>query len=140
MRAARKIGNNVAEVRKASTFTQGLLPAIYLMAVLGSQSTLDNAIESAKREEMSAIGNLQQLRPDQETRYQIDNTEMENKIFGEMKKEKTNKDIDDLTKQMERLVTLVERQDGRDRYRNNERRNRYENYDRREIITEEAEI
>ena len=63
---------------------------------------------------------------------------MENKIFGEMKKEKTDKDIDDLTKQMERLVTLVERRDGRDRYRNYERRNKYKNYDRREDYNERS--
>src|SRR5256885_14690219 len=49
-----------------------------------------------------------------------------------MKKEKTDKHIDDLTKQMERLVTLVERQNGRDGYKNYERKNRYRNYDKRE--------
>src|ERR1044071_246728 len=62
-KAARKVGNNVAEIGKAGTFTQGLLSAIYPMAVLGDQSTLERAIESAKRGEMSALGNLQQIRP-----------------------------------------------------------------------------
>jgi len=132
MRAARQIGNNVAEIGKAGTFTQGLLPAIFPLAVLGSQSNLDNAIESAKQGEMSAIGNLQQIRPSQDIRYQTDNTGMENKIFREMKKEKTDRDMDDLTKQMERLVTLVERQGGRNGYRNYGRREKYGNYGRRE--------
>src|SRR2546421_9465341 len=57
-KVARKVGNNVAEIGKAETFTQGLLPAIYPMAVIGDQSTLERAIESAKRGERSAIGNL----------------------------------------------------------------------------------
>ena len=63
MKAARKVGNNVAEIGKAGTFSQGLLPAIYPLAILGDQSTLERAIERAKRGEMSALGNLQQIRP-----------------------------------------------------------------------------
>src|ERR1044071_2546740 len=139
-KAARKVGNNVAEIGKAGTFTQVLLPAIYPMAVLGDQSTLERAIESAKRGEMSALGNLQQIRPIMNQNLQqvepvmnqgrlINSEEM----YRDMKREKTDKDIDELTKQMQRMVTLMERQDTRSSWRNGNYRENNQR-DRREVV------
>ena len=127
MKAARKIGNNVTEIGKAGTYTQGLLSLIRSMAVIGDQNTLALAIESAKRGERSVV---EQIQPGPSTGNLTNNTGIENRIFKEMKKEKTENDMDDLTKQMERLITLVERQNG-NRYRNYERNNGNGNYDRR---------
>src|SRR6266496_4695985 len=42
-KAARKVENNIDEIGKAVTFSEGLLPAIYPMAVIGDQSTLERA-------------------------------------------------------------------------------------------------
>src|SRR5439155_501520 len=97
MKAARKVGNNVAEIGKAGTFSQGLLPAIYPLAILGDQSTLERAIESAKRGEMSALGNLQQIRPNlQQVVPMVNQGELlnseENRVYRDMKKEKTDRD------------------------------------------------
>src|SRR2546421_332883 len=138
MKAARKVGNNVAEIGKAGTFSQGLLPAIYPLAILGDQSTLEKAIESAKRGEMSALGNLQQIRPNLQqvvpmmNQGELLNSE-ENRVYRDMKKEKTDRDIDELTKRMQRMVTLMERQDTRSRWRNeNYRENNQRN--RRPIV------
>src|SRR5256714_9460450 len=115
-KAARKVGNNVAEIGKAGTFSQGLLSAIYPLAILGDQSTLERAVESAKRGEMSALGNLQQIRP---IMNQGESVNLEgNRVYRDMRKEKTDKDIDELTKQMQRMVTLMERQDTRSSWRN----------------------
>src|ERR1041384_5285270 len=107
-KAARKVGNNVAEIGKAGTFTQKLLPAIYPMAVLGDQSTLERAIESAKRGERSALGNLQQIRPIMNQNLQqvkpVINQGREinsEEIYRDMRREKTDKDINELTKQMQ---------------------------------------
>src|SRR3989440_10083885 len=136
--SARKVGNNVAEIGKAGTFSQGLLPVIYPLAILGDQSTLERAIESAKRGEMSALGNLQQIRPNLQrvvpmvNQGELINSE-ENRVYRDMKKEKTDKDMDELTKQMQKMVTLMERQDTRSRWRNeNYRENNQRN--RRPIV------
>src|SRR2546423_7667186 len=130
-KAARKVGNNVAEIGKAGTFSQGLLSAIYPLAILGDQSTLERAVESAKRGEMSALGNLQQIRPIMNQGESVNSKG--NRVYRDMRKEKTDKDIDELTKQMQRMVTLMERQDTRSSWRNrNYRENNQRN--RRPIV------
>ena len=117
-----------------------MLPAIYPLAILGDQSTLERAIESAKRGEMSALGNLQQIRPMMNQDLQqvepvtnqrrLTNSE---EMYKDMRREKTDKDIDELTKQMQRMVTLMERQDTRSSWRNGNYRENNQR-DRREIV------
>src|SRR5881398_1192301 len=72
---------------------------------------------------MSALGNLQQIRPNlQKVVPMVNQGELlnseENRVYRDMKKEKTDKDMDELTKQMQRMVTLMERQDTRSSWRN----------------------
>src|SRR6202000_1623496 len=125
-KAARKIGDDVSGIGKAGTFTRGLLPAIYTYAVLGDQSTLAKAIESAKRAEMSALGSLKQILPPENNR----NTLQENRLYRDMTTEKKDKDIDDLTKQMGKMILLLERQNENKRYPNSNNNRRYPNNER----------
>src|SRR3954451_36463 len=130
MNAARRIGDDVAEIGKAGTFTQGLLLPIQRMAVLGDQSTLDQAIESAKKGETSAMVDLQQMGYVKKQENQIKPDDY--RVYENMKKEKTNKDIDDLTEEIRRMKIMM-LQDTRNRnrnYQNNnyERRQRNKNY------------
>ena len=63
-KAAKKTGDTIPEVGKAMAFIQGLLPIIYPLAILGGErNTLNKAIESAKRGEMSTMGQARQLIP-----------------------------------------------------------------------------
>jgi hypothetical protein len=89
---------------------------------------------------MSALGNLQQIRPMMNQDLQqvepvtnqrrlINSEEM----YKDMRREKTDKDIDELTKQMQRMVTLMERQDTRRSWRNGNYRENNQR-DRRDIV------
>ena len=48
-----RIEEDIPEIGKVITFTRGLLPAIYLIAVMGNQNSLNEAIESAKDAEIN---------------------------------------------------------------------------------------
>src|SRR5436190_15562618 len=98
--AAKKVGNNVAEIGKATTFIQGLLPAIYAYAVLGGQNTtMDTAIESAKRAELAAIGQLQQIMIPQNVN-QLGLQNVGENVYQKLQKEKADENsIEELTKQ-----------------------------------------
>src|SRR3954468_16603068 len=109
-RSARRVGNNITEIGKAGAFTRELLPAIHLMAVLGDQSTLDKAIESTRKGEISALGYARQIIPDE-------SGNIGNRIFEDIKKEKSNKDVENLTKQMEKLVMVIQNNENNNGYR-----------------------
>ena len=98
--AARRVGNNVAEIGKATTFIQGLLPAIHPFAILGGQNTtMDTAVESAKRAELAAIGQLQQIMIPQNTNQSTLQNVGEN-VYRKLQKEKADENsIEELTKQ-----------------------------------------
>ena len=122
----------MAEIGKAMTFVQGLLPAIYAFTVLGGQNnTMDTAIESAKRAELAVIGQLQPIVMPQRMEnniYQELQIGKTNRILQDIKKEKTEDDMDDLVKQMKELKTyMIETQKGnneRNNYNRNTRGNR----------------
>ena len=132
-KAAKRTGNTIPEVGKAMAFIQGLLPAIYPMAILGGRrNTLDRAIESAKTGEMSAMGYARQVLPEQILNNTID-FNRDNRIYQDMKREKGKDDIDDLADQLcKKMEIRMLQQDNRGNYQrsngNYQRNNR--NYQR----------
>src|ERR1044072_6251465 len=112
--AARKVGNNVAEIGKATTFIQGLLPAIYSFAVLeGQNTTMDTAIESAKRAELATIGQLQQIIMSQNVN-QLGLQNVGENVYQKLQKEKADENsIEELTKQIKDLkIQMLRNQNG----------------------------
>jgi hypothetical protein len=109
-RLARKVGNDITEIGKAGTFTRGLLSAIQNLAVLGDQSTLERAIESAKRGEKSAISSYQQLLPNQDTNYSVMGNASQNMVYEKLRKEKADEtSMDELTRAMKEIkIHLLE--------------------------------
>jgi Retrotransposon gag protein/Zinc knuckle len=99
---SRRIGNDITEIGKAGTYTRGLLPAIQNYAILGDQDTLDKAIESAKRAEMSVLGSYRQMLPKPETAIDALNRTFQNVI-----EEKKNEDMNILKKQLEKMIYLL---------------------------------
>src|SRR4051794_216219 len=103
-KAAKKLGNDITDIGKAGAFTRGLLPAVKQLAVLGDRSTLTNAMESARRAEMSAMGYAKQMIPEES----LGTNNTGSNVFREMKKDKTERDIEDLTKQMEKMMMMIQ--------------------------------
>ena len=118
--AARRVGNNIAEIGKATTFVQGLLPAIYSMTVIGGQNnTMDAAIESAKRAELAAIGQLQQIMIPQNMN-QLGSQNTGESVYQKLQKEKAdNTSMDELMKKFNEMEIRLLRKDND--YRNNRR-------------------
>jgi len=110
-RYAKRVGNSVADVGKATTFTHNLLPVIKSKAIMLDQSTLEKAIESAQKAEMSVMADMQQLVPDKQDVGQ----DAGRNVYEDVKKEKTDKDIDKLTKQMEEMKIMLLNTRGRNR-------------------------
>ncbi|HVI21744.1 MAG TPA: retropepsin-like aspartic protease, partial [Bacillus sp. (in: firmicutes)] len=103
-KAAKKLGNDITDIGKAGAFTRGLLPAVKQLAVLGDRSTLTNAMESARRAEMSAMGYAKQMIPEES----LGTNNTGSNVFREMKKDKTERDIEDSTKQMEKMMMMIQ--------------------------------
>src|SRR5918911_955617 len=124
--AARRVGNNIAEIGKATTFVQGLLPAIYSMTVIGGQNnTMDAAIESVKRAELTAIGQLQQIMIPQNMN-QLGSQNVGESVYQKLQKEKAdNTSMDELMKKFNEMEIRLLRKDND--YRNNRRYNNRNN-------------
>jgi len=122
---AKKLTNTeLPERRKATMFIRNLLPAIYTGAVLGKWDNLNEALESARRGEMSAMGLARQIIPEQ---ISIN----DNRIFQDMIKEKDKDAMDEVMKKLEKLEIKVMNQMGNNRgnnrgnyWENNQRNNR----------------
>ena len=113
---AGKLGNDITEIGKAGAFMRGLLPAIYHGgAILGDQSTLNKAIESAKRAEINVQGYMQQMIPNQNQT----SGNFNNRIFEDMQKGKSGNDVDKLAEQISKMALSIERMNrGNNNYRN----------------------
>ena len=122
----REAEKDITEEEMIIKYQEGLLPIYYANATMGESATFIEAIRNAKKAER---GILRQMFPEQKH-------ELTNEIFKEVKREKTEKDIDDLSKQMEKMMLMFESQNSRNNNRNyyqgNNRRNYQEN-NRREI-------
>src|SRR5436305_4828308 len=119
-KAARKVGNNVADDGKIMDFIERLLPAIRPWANMGNQNTLDEAIASAKRGEQNAMGFARQLIPEQTF------TSENNRIYQDMGKEKNKDVMEELMKEFKEMKLHYMNQ-GRNNYRRNDNYNRNRN-------------
>src|SRR6266480_1819617 len=98
--AARKVGNNVADDEKIMDFIERLLPAVKPWANVGNQNTLEEAITSAKKGEQNVMGYAKQIIPEQTY------SNNENRIYQEMKKEKSTNDVDNLVDQFYKKMEI----------------------------------
>ena len=122
----RRVGADVTDVGKAAGYTRALLPAIKQFALLGNQGTVAEAKESARRAEISAFGFARQLIPEET----LENNKSNETVYEKVKKEKTEKDMEDLMKKFEKLEVKLMNQMGNNRgnYQRNYQGNNRGNY------------
>src|SRR5436190_2833131 len=121
-KAAKKVRNTIPEVGIAMAFMQGLLPIIRNLAIFaGKRNTLNKAIESAKTGEISAMGQAQQLIPEQTF-----TGGMNNRIYQDMGKNKDKDAMEELMGKFKELEIKLLNQ-GRNNYRRNDNYNRNRN-------------
>ena len=98
----KKLGNDITDIGKAGAFIRGLLPIIKQYTLLQDRSTLSNAMESAKNSEMSVMGMVKQMIPEE-----LGISKIENRIFKDMNKEKTPVDMDEVIRRMEKMTMAI---------------------------------
>src|SRR5436190_3733008 len=101
-------------------------PAIKQFALLGNQGTVAEAKESARRAEISAFGFARQLIPEET----LENNKSNETVYEKVKKEKTEKNMEDLMKKFEKLEVKLMNQMGNNRgnYQRNYQGNNRGNY------------